>query len=167
MDNYVVMLEKDEKVIVEQPLHWIYFSGILAMFIVSGSVVLFLQIVDVFRFVIFMGFSLSFMLQVLLSLFVILNLLDSYLNYNASSYIITNKRVIVCSGWLMKNMRDIMLHRIEGVQVVQTIPGRILNYGSVILYGMGTCVDNLPLLADPFRFRAAIQEALHPPDKEE
>jgi uncharacterized membrane protein YdbT with pleckstrin-like domain len=167
MDNYVVILEKDEKVHLEQPFHWIYFTGILMTVLVGVGLVLFLEVTDMFRSTQFMGFSLRFLLQVVFSLFVLLNIADSYLNYRASSYIITNKRVIVSSGWLMKNMRDIMLHRIEGVQVVQTIPGRILNYGSVVLYGMGTCVDSLPLLADPFRFRAAIQEALQPPAEEE
>lgn len=161
MDNYVDMFEQDEKVVIEQPLHWIYFSGIFITVIVSIAVMLFFHMTNLFSTIIFMGLSVRAVLQVLLVLFILLNIVDSYLNYRASRYIITNKRVIVCSGWLIKNLRDIMLHRIEGTKVIQTIPGRILNYGSVVLYGMGTCVDNLPLLADPFRFRATIQQALH------
>ena len=88
-------------------------------------------------------------MQLFIILFVTIGAVDTYLNYQASFYMITNRRVIISSGWIIKNTRDILLTRIEGVQVRQNITGRIFNFGSIVIYGMGTCVDRLPLLPDP------------------
>ncbi|MBT4804301.1 MAG: PH domain-containing protein [Legionellales bacterium] len=158
MEDYGVILEKDEQVISVSRLHWIYFKGCLLTFLLSSFVMFLLYYAPVFSDLIIFGIKLKDVLQTLLFVFVLISCADSYLNYQASFYMITNKRVIICSGWIIKSMRDIMLHRIEGVRVVQSLTGRVLNFGSVVLFGMGTCVDSLILLPSPFVFRAKIQE---------
>ena len=158
MEDHGVILEADEQVVSVSRLHWIYFKGCLLTVLLSAFIVFVLYYSPVFSDLIIFGIKLKDILQILLFVFVLISCADSYLNYQSSFYMITNKRVIICSGWIIKSMRDIMLHRIEGVRVVQSLTGRVLNFGSVVLFGMGTCVDSLPLLPNPFVFRAKIQE---------
>lgn len=160
MDNFDIILEKDEKVIFETRLHWIFFKTSLSSVLFGLIVLAVLQTVDFFSGTIFFGLSIRNVMQAFVFVFVSIGAIDSYLNYKSSSYMITSKRVIVSHGWIIKNMRDILLSRIEGVQVRQTIAGRFLNYGSIVIYGMGTCVDRLPLTPDPFGFRSVLQERM-------
>jgi membrane protein YdbS with pleckstrin-like domain len=160
MDNFDLTLEKDEQVIYKTKLHWIFyktsfFSLVFGMFVLAA-----LNFVDFFAGTILFGISVRTILQLFVFIFVSIGVIDSYLNYQSSFYMITTRRVIICSGWIVKNMRDILLSRIEGVEVRQTISGRIFNFGSIIIYGMGTCIDRLPLLPDPFGFRGKVQEQM-------
>ena len=160
MDNFDIILEKDEKVILETKLHWVFFKTSLSSVLFGLVVLAVLQTVDFFSSTVLFNLSIRNVLQVFVFIFVGIGALDSYLNYKYSSYTITNKRVIVSHGWIIKNMRDILLSRIEGVEVRQTITGRFLNFGSIVIYGMGTCVDRLPLTPDPFGFRSQLQESM-------
>ncbi|MEE3003545.1 MAG: PH domain-containing protein [Pseudomonadota bacterium] len=160
MDNYDIIIEKDEDIILKINLHWIFFKTSLISIIFSILVIIVLQTIPFFSMPVFFGFSVRAIMQLFIILFVTIGAVDTYLNYQASFYMITNRRVIISSGWIIKNTRDILLTRIEGVQVRQNITGRIFNFGSIVIYGMGTCVDRLPLLPDPFGFRAKIQEQM-------
>ena len=165
MGNFDVILQKDEQVVFETKLHWIFFKTSLVS-VLFGLLVLFvLQTVSFFSSLILLGVSVRSILQLFVILFVSVGALDTYLNYQASFYMVTTKRVIMSSGWIIKNMRDILLTRIEGIQVRQTLSGRFFNFGSVVIYGMGPCIDRLPLIPDPFGFRAKIQDQMSLIDK--
>lgn len=73
---------------------------------------------------------------------------------------VTDERVIYKRGLIARDVGEIGIDRIEGVTVNQTIVGRIFNYGTITVRGMGIGeVDLPPLIAAPIAFRNAIQEA--------
>ena len=72
---------------------------------------------------------------------------------------ITNSRLIYKRGLVARYVGEMSIDRIEGVNVLQTILGRILNYGRVMVRGMGVGEVVLPPLADPVSFRRAIEKA--------
>ena len=72
---------------------------------------------------------------------------------------ITSLRVIYKRGLLARNVGEISIDRIEGVVVIQSVLGRLLNYGRLSVRGMGVGEVLLPKIQDPIRFRQAIQEA--------
>jgi hypothetical protein len=49
--------------------------------------------------------------------------------------------------------------RIEGVNVLQGILGRIFNFGRVMIRGMGIGEVVLPPINDPIKFRRMIEKA--------
>ena len=72
---------------------------------------------------------------------------------------ITTERLILKQGVLSVNSDELNVDRIEGVNVTQGIIGRWLNYGNVIVRGLGIGEVRLPPMVDPIGFRRAIDQA--------
>ena len=74
---------------------------------------------------------------------------------------ITNSRVVFKQGLISRHVGEIGVNRIEGVNVLQSVLGRVFGYGRVSIRGMGVGEVTMPLIADPVSFRKAIEEARH------
>jgi uncharacterized membrane protein YdbT with pleckstrin-like domain len=72
---------------------------------------------------------------------------------------ITNKRLVYKRGLIARYVGEMNIDRIEGVNVLQGILGRIFNYGRVMVRGMGVGEVVLPSIEDPIKFRKAIEKA--------
>jgi uncharacterized membrane protein YdbT with pleckstrin-like domain len=73
---------------------------------------------------------------------------------------ITNHRFIMKTGWIRRDTQEIALDNIEGVQVHQSVLGRIFGYGALVVQGTGVDAVHLPqMLSDPVGFRRAIESA--------
>jgi uncharacterized membrane protein YdbT with pleckstrin-like domain len=72
---------------------------------------------------------------------------------------VTNARIIYKRGLIARYIGEINIDRIEGVNILQTIVGRMLNYGRLAVRGMGIGEVILPSIADPIAFRQAIEKA--------
>jgi len=72
---------------------------------------------------------------------------------------ITNNRIVFKKGLVARQVGEINIDRIEGVNVIQSVLGRIFNYGRVIVRGMGIGEVFLPTMEDPIAFRRAIEKA--------
>ena len=72
---------------------------------------------------------------------------------------ITAKRVIAKFGLVRRDTIELNLHKIESVQVHQTVTARLLNYGSVLISGAGNPMEAIDGIADPMGFRRAFLEA--------
>ncbi len=73
---------------------------------------------------------------------------------------VTNKRVTVKIGLLSRNTQEMMLQRIESIMVHQTLMGRMLNYGTITLRGVGGTPDPFSTIAHPLEFRRQVQQQL-------
>ena len=80
------------------------------------------------------GYNLYLIYWSVLLFFVIKNLIT----YFTTEYGITNTRVISKRGLIRRNIEEINLSSIESINVNQSIIGRILNYGTIIVSGRGT-----------------------------
>lgn len=72
---------------------------------------------------------------------------------------ITDTRLIYKTGVVARNVGEISIDRIEGVNVLQTVLGRIFNYGRLAIRGMGVGEVILPPIENPIAFRQAIEKA--------
>jgi uncharacterized membrane protein YdbT with pleckstrin-like domain len=69
-------------------------------------------------------------------------------------YIITNRRVIQAEGVINKHVIDSSLEKVNDVVLVQSVWGRLLNYGDVeILTASDMGVNRLDRLGSPVRFK--------------
>lgn len=55
---------------------------------------------------------------------------------------------------------EIRFDRIETVRVKQSLMGRILNYGDIVVTGTGSTFDPIPNISKPMKFRAALNDAM-------
>jgi uncharacterized membrane protein YdbT with pleckstrin-like domain len=69
---------------------------------------------------------------------------------------VTDRRVVHKTGFIKRRTFEIALDKIESVDVDQTIPGRILNYGDVTIMGVGEGRQRISTIASPLAFRSAI-----------
>lgn len=72
---------------------------------------------------------------------------------------VTNARVIYKRGMIARYIGEINIDRIEGVNILQGLLGRMVNYGRLAIRGMGIGEVILPPIADPIAFRQAIERA--------
>jgi uncharacterized membrane protein YdbT with pleckstrin-like domain len=72
---------------------------------------------------------------------------------------VTSHRFVEKTGLFTLTTNEIALNNIEGVRVVQTFWGRLLGYGHLRIEGTGVDAIQLPNIADPVAFRAAIESA--------
>ena len=73
---------------------------------------------------------------------------------------VTNNRLIYKRGLVARQVGEISIDRVEGVNVRQGILGRILGYGQIAVRGMGVGEVLLPdIMDDPIAFRQSIEKA--------
>jgi uncharacterized membrane protein YdbT with pleckstrin-like domain len=91
------------------------------------------------------------------ALAVVLTALWVWAELASCEYAVTNKRVIVKIGTLQRRTVEIMLSKVEGVSVDQTLLGRLANSGTVIITGTGGTREAFEQVADPLEFRRQVQ----------
>lgn len=74
---------------------------------------------------------------------------------------VTTNRMIYKRGFIARYVGELKLDRLESVNVWQGFFGRIFNFGRVIVHGVGVGNIMLPEIADPIRFRKALDYARH------
>jgi uncharacterized membrane protein YdbT with pleckstrin-like domain len=93
-------------------------------------------------------------------LIAILTGVASFINFTTSEFGITNKRVIVKVGFIRRNSLEVLLNKVEGIQVNQGILGRILGFGSITVSGTGGTKDPFHKIDAPLEFRKRAQEQI-------
>lgn len=84
----------------------------------------------------------------------------AWVTFKTSEYGITNKRVIMKVGLIQRFSLEIFLDKIEAVGVDQTIPGRLLNYGTITIIGTGGTRDPFSNVPNPLGFRKLVQQEI-------
>lgn len=132
-------LMSGESIIYSSKLHWIMFGwpailflAAIILIIIGGNIV---------------SIGIAF------SLIAILVGINSLISYLSSEFGVTNKRVIVKVGFVRRNSLEILLNKVEGIQVRQGTIGRILEYGSITIVGTGGTHDPLHNTRAPLEFR--------------
>jgi uncharacterized membrane protein YdbT with pleckstrin-like domain len=69
---------------------------------------------------------------------------------------VTNLRVVHKTGFIKRRTFEMALDKVESVDVNQSIPGRILNYGDVTIRGVGEGVERIKTIDSPLAFRNSI-----------
>ncbi len=75
-----------------------------------------------------------------------------------SEFVITNRRIVIKTGFIARRTFEMNLSKIETVNVDQTVLGRILNFGSITIIGTGGTKETFHNIARPMAFRKAFQE---------
>ncbi|MDB5617200.1 PH domain-containing protein [Tardiphaga sp.] len=69
---------------------------------------------------------------------------------------VTNLRVIYKEGFITRKTFELSVDKVASVGVEQSILGRILNYGDVVIENMGNDKQKIETIAAPLNFRNAI-----------
>jgi uncharacterized membrane protein YdbT with pleckstrin-like domain len=75
-----------------------------------------------------------------------------------SEFGVTNRRVLIKVGVFRRRTLEILLTKVESINVDQNILGRILGYGSIYVTGSGQSAQPFVKISAPLQFRKQIQE---------
>lgn len=78
--------------------------------------------------------------------------------YWTSEFAITNKRLIIKTGFISRNTFEMNLSKIESINVSQSILARILGYGTILIMGTGSTREPFDRIKDPLTFRKKFLE---------
>lgn len=79
--------------------------------------------------------------------------------YGGRQYVVTNNRLIFKRGIINRTSHELLLKKCEGVQVEQSIPGRLFDYGTVIVT-TGEVTNSYKFISHPLRFTTNIHEQI-------
>ncbi len=175
MDYIRDSLSDDEQLIHIARFHWMYtvqaaFNALFGLALSIAIIVFALKYAPImFKTLNTEGLSLIDQIQVLhpgiliLAFFVFLMGLLKFAQMmiiKATTEIgVTDIRLVYKRGLVARAVGEINIDRIEGVNVLQGIMGRLFGYGRVMVRGMGVGEVVLPPLAQPIRFKKAIEKA--------
>ena len=90
-------------------------------------------------------------------------LIWAWIRVRSTEIAITNKRIIAKFGFIKRRTVEINLDKVEALRVEQGVMGRMLNFGTILLSGVGSTIDPMPNIADPLVFRRKFMEATDRP----
>ena len=145
------VLQPGETVVYKTHLHWLIFLSAvvpsligLAM-LVGSSTTSSNLISDAFRAgaVLFALIALAFWLR-------------GAIRRATTELAVTDRRVIYKSGLLSRHTLEMNRSKVESIDVEQTIAGRLLGFGTIIMRGTGGSLEPIRQIADPLTFRSHI-----------
>jgi uncharacterized membrane protein YdbT with pleckstrin-like domain len=142
------ILQPGEKVLYSTNVHWIFYWRAIVAWIVA-VILLILSRSTITEGIILLCLSAS----------AVVALAALYWSSKAWFYRwttetdVTNLRVVHKTGFIKRRTFEMSLDKVESVDVNQSIPGRILNYGDVTVQGVGEGKETIATIASPLAFR--------------
>ena len=151
MGRYIdEILQPGEKVLYSTNAHWIFYLPAIAAWIVALVLAAAAVVVPPEALV---GLPAAAVIAVVALYFTI----RGWFHRFTTETDVTDRRVVHKTGFINRRTFEISLDKIASVEVIQSIPGRLLNYGDVIIVGMGEVPPQpIKTIASPLAFRSAI-----------
>jgi uncharacterized membrane protein YdbT with pleckstrin-like domain len=79
---------------------------------------------------------------------------------NATEMAVTNRRVVVKTGLVSRKTIEMLLNKVESIEVSETAFGRMLGYGTIVVIGTGGTLEPFDKVAQPSEFRNQVQQQI-------
>ena len=148
------VLQPDETVVHAARLHWLIYlvPAVLLILIVACVLVASGSSTP--------GIAIPLWLTaILLAPIAIITAAGALIRQMTTELVLTNRRVIYKTGIFRRHTMEMNRSKVETVSVDQSILGRLLNYGTVIVRGTGGSLEPIRSIADPLSFRNHITAA--------
>ena len=131
MSSYVErVLQPGEQVRHLATIHWITYAPGFVILLVSLAFLYLARSVERGE-----GFWLA--VSAVLAVVAIIAIFRAWFYRWITEIAVTNRRVIFKTGFISRNTKEMQMDKIESVEVLQSISGRILDYGDVVVRGTG------------------------------
>jgi uncharacterized membrane protein YdbT with pleckstrin-like domain len=94
-----------------------------------------------------------------LGLLGLLSAISASVRQAATELVLTDRRVIYKTGLFKRHTMEMNRSKVETVGVDQSVFGRLLNYGTIIVRGTGGSFEPIRHIDDPLTFRNHITAA--------
>jgi uncharacterized membrane protein YdbT with pleckstrin-like domain len=79
---------------------------------------------------------------------------------NATEMAVTNHRVVIKTGLASRKTVEMLLNKVESIEVTESAFGRFLGYGSIVVIGTGGTPEPFHKMAQPLEFRSQVQQQI-------
>ena len=79
---------------------------------------------------------------------------------NATEMAVTNRRVVIKTGLASRKTIEMLLNKVESIEVSETTAGRMLGYGTIVVIGTGGTPEPFHKVAHPLQFRSQVQQQI-------
>ena len=150
MAYYTKVIQPDETVKYVGGLHWtIYRNAILFAVVAVAALIACLELSGDQKFIALIAGGLFLLLAAV-------SFLGAWFVRVTTEIVVTDKRIIHKIGWIARRTEEMNLTKVETVDVRQGIPGRIFDYGTVSIRGIGGGWEPLRRVGSPLELRNAI-----------
>jgi uncharacterized membrane protein YdbT with pleckstrin-like domain len=150
-----------ETVIYETRLHWVMLSHIflgLLLLALPGSALLYYAFshmeLESRNLHIFEGAGAA------LLFFALVVILIGMVRRNATEMAVTNRRVVIKTGLGSRKTIEMLLNKVESIEVSEAAFGRMLGYGTIVVIGTGGTPEPFHKVAHPLEFRSQVQQQI-------
>ncbi len=88
------------------------------------------------------------------------SILSGFLARKATEIAVTNKRLIIKTGFLRRKTFELLLSKVESIGVDEELMGRMLGYGTVVVRGTGGTPEPFSKIGHPLEFRRQVQQQI-------
>jgi uncharacterized membrane protein YdbT with pleckstrin-like domain len=145
------VLQPGETVTYATSLHWlVYLRAIVLLILAILCLIVSRSVTD--------GVA-ALVLEIVAAAFGLLALLSglgALIRRSTTELAVTDRRVIYKTGIFQRHSMEMNRSKVETVAVNQSILGRILGYGTVMVRGTGGSFEPIPFIGDPLAFRSHI-----------
>jgi uncharacterized membrane protein YdbT with pleckstrin-like domain len=79
---------------------------------------------------------------------------------NATEMAVTNRRVVIKTGLASRKTIEMLLDKVESIEVSEPAFGRMLGYGTIVVIGTGGTPEPFHEVAHPLEFRSHVQQQI-------
>ena len=147
MTSYVEKsLLEGEKILYKTHRHWIVYAWPIAWVIIT------LMVLKEYKY---MGNIAIFPLII-----AIITGVDATLDYMFSEIALTNMRILIKLGFIARTSMETGIQNIASIRIDQSIIGRMLDYGTVLINDVGSTQTPFKRIANPYGFHRAVQREI-------
>ena len=90
----------------------------------------------------------------------VVTILMGIVRRNATEMALTNRRVVIKTGLVSRKTIEMLLNKVESIEVSETVLGRTLGYGTIVVIGTGGTPEPFDRVARPLEFRSRVQQQI-------
>lgn len=149
------ILQPDEQLIHRATIHWIVYLRSVVMLMLGGGVLAWFSVDRppagyTFYSIMVVGIG------ALLVVGALFEGIRALIERQGTELAITSRRVIAKTGFIQRHTWEINTAKVEGVEVSQSVLGRILDYGTVTVKGTGGGTAPIRNIREPVVFRSHV-----------
>ncbi len=152
MTYYTKVLQPDETVRALGRLHWLIFWPSMFWLLVAVAI----ACVGVFVAVEEPQRQYCFYSAAAIAFVGLVMMLAEWMRRRSTEIVVTDRRVILKRGLMSRYTAEMAVSKIETVDVIQSVLGRMFGYGTVVIRGTAAGIEPLRGVAAPITLRNAI-----------
>ncbi len=152
------VIQPGETLVYRAPLHWIVYVPGLVLGVIGIAIFGYAMSVqaadaggwrDILRVTILA-------VGIVVLLVAVISLIVAFIRRHTTEIAITSRRAIYKTGVVRRITSEISVDKIETVLVDQSILGRLLNFGTIVIRGTGGGLEPVRNIGDPLTFRSKL-----------